>query len=129
MFILILNALLLQVGGFGTSTMIMWVLILVIFYFFMIRPQSKRQKEQRVFMEGIAKGNEIVTASGMLGKISKIDGEIVTLEVAPKTFIRITKSAISKEMTQSIYAAMAKNTKAENLVVAKQEDTTPAEQG
>ncbi len=129
MYILILNALLLQIGGFGTSTMIMWVLILVIFYFFMIRPQSKRQKEQRVFMEGIVKGNEIVTASGMLGKISKIDGEIVTLEVAPKTFIRITKSAISKEMTQSIYAAMAKNTKAENLVVAKQEDSTPAEQG
>lgn len=125
--ILILNTLLLQAGGFGTSTMIMWVLILVIFYFFMIRPQSKKQKEQRVFMESLAKGTEVVTASGMLGKINKIDGEIVTLEIAPKVFIRVTKGAISKEMTQNIYATVAQTKKVEDTPAPKAEDTAPAE--
>lgn len=125
--ILILDVLLLQTGGFGTSTMIMWLLILVIFYFFMIRPQSKKQKEQRIFMDNLAKGTEVVTASGLLGKINKIDGEIVTLEVAPKVFIRVTKGAISKEMTQSMYAVPAQNKKLEDTPAPKAEDTTPAE--
>lgn len=125
---LILDSLLLQAGGFGTSTMIMWLLILVIFYFFMIRPQSKRQREQKLFMDGLGKGTEVVTASGILGKINKIDGEIVTLEIAPKMFIRVTKGSISKEMTQSVYAAsVAQPKKLEDTPNSKAEDQAPAE--
>ena len=83
----------------------MWplLLIFVVFYFFILRPQSKRQKEQTAFMNNMQKGDEVVTASGILGQINKIEDEIVTLEIAGKTYIRITKNSVSKEMTEAIY--------------------------
>ncbi|MCL4157697.1 UNVERIFIED_CONTAM: hypothetical protein GTU68_011736 [Idotea baltica] len=76
----------------------------LIIYFFMIRPQTKRQNEQKKFMAALEKGDDVVTSSGILGKINKIEDEIITLEVGTKTYIRITKSAISKEMTDSLNA-------------------------
>lgn len=95
--------LLLQAGGFseGLPTFIMLMSILVVFYFFMIRPQTKKQKEQVSFMDSLERGTEVVTASGIIGKINKMEGNIVTLEVGTKTYIRMTRSAISKEMTES----------------------------
>ena len=83
----------------------MWplLLILVVFYFFIIRPQAKRQKEQTAFLTNLQKGDEIVTASGILGQINKIEDEIITLEIAGKTYIRITKNSVSKELTEAIY--------------------------
>jgi len=87
--------------GGGLPTFIMLISILVVFYFFMIRPQTKKQKEQVSFMDSLQRGTEVVTASGIIGKINKIDDNIVTLEVGTKTYIRMTRSAISKEMTES----------------------------
>lgn len=83
----------------------MWplLLILVVFYFFIIRPQSKRQKEQTAFISSMQKGDEVVTVSGILGQINKIEDEIITLEIASKTFIRITKNSVSKDMTEAVY--------------------------
>ena len=75
--------------------------IFVVFYFFFIRPQQKKAKDQNTFIAGINKGDDVVTASGIIGKINKIEGEIVTLQVDQKTFIRVTKSSISKEMTEA----------------------------
>jgi preprotein translocase subunit YajC len=77
------------------------LMIMVVFYFFMIRPQMKRQKEQQSFADSLEKGREVVTGSGMIGKINKIEGQVVTLEVANNTFIRVTKGSISKEMTEA----------------------------
>lgn len=74
--------------------------IFVVFYFFFIRPQQKKAKEQNSFIANINKGDDVVTASGIIGKINKIEGEIVTLQIDQKTFIRVTKSSISKEMTE-----------------------------
>lgn len=85
----------------------MWPLLamFVVMWFFFIRPQNKKQKEQASFLtEGIQKGQEVATTSGMIGKISKIEGNIVTLQVDTKTFIRVTKGSISKEMTEFISA-------------------------
>ena len=87
--------------GGGLPTFIMLMSILVVFYFFMIRPQTKKQKEQVSFMDSLQRGTEVVTASGIIGKINKIEENIVTLEVGTKTYIRMTRSAISKEMTES----------------------------
>ncbi len=87
--------------GGGLPTFIMLMSILVVFYFFMIRPQTKKQKEQASFMDSLQRGTEVVTASGIIGKINKIEDNIVTLEVGTKTYIRMTRSAISKEMTES----------------------------
>ncbi len=95
--------LLLQAGGEGGGLpmFIMLMSILVVFYFFMIRPQTKKQKEQATFMDSLQKGTEVVTASGIIGRINKVEDNIVTLEVGSKTYIRMTRSAISKEMTES----------------------------
>ena len=70
----------------------------------MIRPQAKKQNAQQSFQDGLEKGDEVVTGSGLLGRVNKIDGNIITLEVGTKTFIRVTKNSISKEMTDALYA-------------------------
>ncbi|MEL7123755.1 MAG: preprotein translocase subunit YajC [Bacteroidota bacterium] len=77
----------------------------VVIYFLMIRPQSKRQKEQKSFQTEIAKGDEVVTMSGILGKITKIEDDVITLEISSKTYIRVTRNSISKELTDAIYAS------------------------
>ncbi len=76
------------------------LLFFAIVYFFMIRPQVKKQKEQSQFVDDIEKGDEVVTTSGIYGRVNKIDGNVVTLQVDTKTFIRFAKGAISKEMTE-----------------------------
>jgi preprotein translocase subunit YajC len=93
--------LLLQAGSAITSILPL-VLMVVVFYFFMIRPQAKKQREQNEFQKNLAKGSRVVTASGIMGKISKMDDKTVTVEVDAKTYIRFAKSAISKEMTDGL---------------------------
>lgn len=88
----------LQSAGGGLS-LIFPLLILAFFYFFMIRPGIKKQKDQKSFEEQIKKGDEVVTASGIIGMINKIDEKTYTLELDNKTYVRVVKSAISKEMT------------------------------
>jgi len=78
-----------------------FLLILVVFYFFFIRPQAKKQKQQTAFIDELGKGDEIVTASGIIGRISKIDEKDVTLQLDQKTFIKIVKGAVSREMTEA----------------------------
>lgn len=58
------------------------IVIFVVFYFLIIRPQTKRAKEQRKMQEGLQKGDEVVTASGQVGKVSKISEQYVTIEIA-----------------------------------------------
>lgn len=101
-----MNYLFLQAGNPGDPwiTAIMFSSIALVFYFFMIRPQSQKQKAQTNFMADLKKGDDVVTGSGMLGRINKIENEIVTLEVGTKTYIQVTKNAISKEMTEAVFS-------------------------
>ena len=80
------------------------LLMFAIFWLFIIRPQTKKQKAQSNFMNELSKGDKVVTGSGILGKIISVEKEIVTLEIAQKVNIRVTKNAISKELTDAIYA-------------------------
>lgn len=75
------------------------VLIIVVFYFFMIRPQMKRQKELATFRNSIAKGDKVVTTGGIYGKIVDIKDNTVLLQVDDNVKIRVDKSAIVKDMT------------------------------
>lgn len=104
----------LQAGGAGSAigSLLPILLIMVVFYFFMIRPQQKRQKEQNTFSDSLEKGKEVVTASGMIGRINKIEGNIITLQVANGVFIRVTKNSISKEMTESFASGLKDETNA-----------------
>jgi preprotein translocase subunit YajC len=72
-------------------------LILIVFYFFLIRPQIKRQKDQQKFVDSLKEGMEVVTNSGIIGKVTKIDGNVVRLMVDEKTFIRVVKQSITAE--------------------------------
>jgi preprotein translocase subunit YajC len=70
------------------------VLMFVVLYFVMIRPQMKKQKEHKAMIEAIAKGDEVVTAGGILGKVSKLAENYVGLEVANGVEIQIQRSAV-----------------------------------
>jgi preprotein translocase subunit YajC len=92
-------------GNMGWIGFVPYLLIFVVIYFMMIRPQMTRQKQQNAFADSLEKGKEVVTASGMIGKINKIEGGIVTLQIANNVFVRVTKNSISKEMTESFATA------------------------
>jgi preprotein translocase subunit YajC len=89
--------------------LLIFVAIFATFYFFMIRPQVKKQKEQQKFQDAVEKGDEVVTASGIIGKIQKIEDQIIHLAIDSKTVIRVTKSSISKEMTDSLHGSASQS--------------------
>ena len=76
-------------------------LIIVVFYFLMIRPQTKRQKEMRQFRESLAKGDKVVTTGGIYGKIIEVKDNAVILEVAPNVQIKVDKNGIIKDMSNA----------------------------
>jgi preprotein translocase subunit YajC len=84
-------------GGFGgvdIMGMLPIVLMFVVLYFLMIRPQMKRQKEHKAMVEALQKGDEVVAAGGLLGKISKVSDNYVTIEVANNVELTVQRPAI-----------------------------------
>ena len=78
----------------GMMNILFIVLMFVIIYFLMIRPQMKRAKEQRQMTEALQKGDEVITAGGVLGRISKMGEAYVTIEIAPNTEVSVQKAAV-----------------------------------
>jgi preprotein translocase subunit YajC len=70
------------------------VLMFVLLYFLMIRPQMKRAKETKSMIEALQKGDEVITAGGVLGRITKLSDAYITLEIAPNMEINVQKAAI-----------------------------------
>lgn len=83
-------------GGMQSSLMSMLPLVLmfVVLYFVMIRPQMKRQKEHRAMIEALAKGDEVATAGGLLGRISRLGDTYIGIEVASGVEIQVQRSAV-----------------------------------
>lgn len=81
--------------------LIFMALLLGVMYFFFIRPQAKKQKEQEQFETDLGKGDTVVTNSGIIGTITKIDEKQVTLQISQKGFIDVLRASISKEMSIS----------------------------
>jgi preprotein translocase subunit YajC len=75
-------------------SMLPLVLMFVVLYFVMIRPQMKKQKEHRAMIDALAKGDEVVTGGGLLGKVTKLSESTVSLEVANGVEIQIQRSAV-----------------------------------
>ena len=86
--------------GGGIASFIPLILIMVVFYFFMIRPQMKKAKEAKKFRQEISKGDNIVTVGGVHGKITDLRDTTVIIETESKTKLKIERSAISPEFTQ-----------------------------
>ncbi|HEY3584686.1 MAG TPA: preprotein translocase subunit YajC [Casimicrobiaceae bacterium] len=80
--------------------------IFVVFYFLLIRPQQKKQKEARAMLESLEKGNEVVTAGGVLGRIVKLDDQYATLEVAPNVQMVVQRGAISQLLPKGTIKAL-----------------------
>ena len=84
-------------AGAGDSGMLSFlpiVLMFVVLYIFMIRPQMKRAKETKQMIEALAKGDEVITAGGLVGKITKISDAYLSLEIAPDTEINVQRAAV-----------------------------------
>ena len=89
-----LSILLQSAAGSGMSSILMMVALIAIFYFFMIRPQTKRQKEIRKFREGLSAGDKIVTSGGIFGKIKEVRDDSFIIEIAENTRVRIAKDSV-----------------------------------
>jgi preprotein translocase subunit YajC len=81
-------------GDAGMMNILFIVLMFVIIYFLMIRPQMKRSKEHRTMLEALQKGDEVITAGGVLGRVSKMGEAYVTVEIAPNTEVSVQKTAV-----------------------------------
>ena len=81
-------------GGADIMSMLPIILMFVVLYFIMIRPQMKRAKEQKAMVDGLQKGDEVIAAGGVLGRITKVTDNYVTLEIADKLEIRVQRPAV-----------------------------------
>jgi preprotein translocase subunit YajC len=85
-----------QSGGSSFLSLLPLVLMFVVLYFIMIRPQMKRQKEHRAMIEALAKGDEVVTAGGLLGKVTKLGDTFISLELANGVEAQCQRSAVTQ---------------------------------
>lgn len=83
-----------QQGG-SMSSMIALLVLVAVGYLFLLRPQMKRQKDQRNLIASIAVGDEVVTLGGMLGKVIKLEDQFFSLQIAENTVVRVQRQAVS----------------------------------
>lgn len=82
-------------GGLDIFGLLPLILMFVLLYFLMIRPQTKRAKEHRAMLSALQKGDEVVTAGGTLGKVTKVGDSYASVEIAPNVEIQVQKSSIT----------------------------------
>lgn len=95
-----------QSGAAAPSTfmsLLPMILLFVVFYLLLIRPQQKRQKEHRNMVAGLATGDEVVTMGGILGKITKVEDNFVTIEVAKGIELRLQRASVQAMMPKGTY--------------------------
>jgi preprotein translocase subunit YajC len=84
-------------GGQGIlSALMLPVLLLVVFYFLLIRPQNKRAKEQKEMLSKVAAGDEVATTGGILGKVTEVGDQFLTLEIAKGVSVKLQKFQIAQ---------------------------------
>jgi preprotein translocase subunit YajC len=87
-------------GGFDWTIIIFLVAIIAIFYFLMIRPQRKRAKEQQQLMEGLQRGDKVITAGGIFGVIESVSEDSVVIKVESGTTMRVAKGSVAVKREQ-----------------------------
>ena len=81
-------------GGADLMSMLPIILMFVVLYFVMIRPQMKRAKEHKAMVEALQKGDEVIAAGGVLGKVTKVADNYVTIEISDKVEVRVQRPAV-----------------------------------
>lgn len=87
----------------GMEGMLFPLGILIFFYFLFIRPQSKRNKEQKQMLAALGKGSEVVTTGGILGRVAELDDNFVKLEIGDNSFIQVQRHHIANMMPKGTY--------------------------
>ncbi len=108
---LISNAFAQTAGGTGGAagglmSFLPIILMFAVLWFIMIRPQMKRQKEAKAMLEALAKNDEVVTAGGILGRVTKVNEQYVTLEIAEGTEITVQKNAVTAVLPKGSLKAL-----------------------
>ncbi len=85
-------------AGPGMGDFLFLIIIFAVFWFLLIRPQQKRQKEHKAMVEGLSKGDEVVTNGGLLGKITKVGDNFVTLEISEGLKVQVQRMAVASLM-------------------------------
>jgi preprotein translocase subunit YajC len=92
----------------GSSSLIFMGLIMVVFWLFFIRPQAKKAKQQKTFIQDLQKGDKVVTIAGIHGRINKLnDDGTIDLEINPGSYLKMEKSSISMEWTAQLNKPVA----------------------
>jgi preprotein translocase subunit YajC len=87
-------------GGMGsTSSIILMLAMFAVFYFLLIRPQQKKAKQRQKMLEAIKKGDEVVTNGGLIGRVTAITGNTLTLEISEKVRVRVVRSHVDRPMS------------------------------
>jgi preprotein translocase subunit YajC len=94
-------------GASGLSSIFMMAAVLGVAYWFMIRPQMQREKEAQNYINTVEVGQQIVTSGGIYGKITRIEGEILHVQIDKMTNVRLDKSSVAVEKTRALSAAKA----------------------
>lgn len=102
---------LLQAQGPDGSFWIMMALLMLVFYFFMIRPQAKKAREARKFREELKKGDKVITIGGIHGKVIELKDKSVLMEVDSGTKLRVERSAISMDNSEILNEQTVKQVK------------------
>ena len=93
-------------SGEGLMGMLPIILMFALLYFLMIRPQMKRAKEQKAMTDALQKGDEVITASGIVGKVTKVGEIYISLEIASGTEIQLQKAAVQTLLPKGSIKAM-----------------------
>ena len=84
-------------------------MLFVVFYFLLIRPQSKRRKEHQALITGLSKGDEVVTAGGIVGQINKVEDDFVKIQVADNMELRVQKSSVGATLPKGTLKTLDEN--------------------
>jgi preprotein translocase subunit YajC len=97
-----------QGKGSSSMSLIFMGMMILVFWLFMIRPQAKKAKQQKTFINDLKKGDKVVTIAGIHGKINKVNEDgTIELEVSPGSYIKMEKSSISLEMSAALNKPVA----------------------
>ncbi len=92
-----------QPAGPGLMGLLFPILLIVVFYFLMIRPQTKRAKEHKAMVEALKKGDEVVTGGGVLGRIAEVGDNFIRLEISDGVQIKVQKHAVGSLMPKGTF--------------------------
>lgn len=95
-------------AGLLGNPMVLMIAMLAIFYFLLIRPQQKRQKEHKQMLANLQKGDTVYTAGGLRGRITSLDENVITMEIADKVRVKVNRSAVGGLVSKGEAAAPEK---------------------